>query len=87
MYTLYFSQQVKKSLKKLDAQTQRLVKNWINKHLQGVIDPRIYGKALTGDLKGFWRYRIGDYRLIAKIEDKKLLIFLVELEHRSTVYR
>lgn len=50
-------------------------------------DPRSQGRALTGNLAGLWRYRVGDYRMICDIEDGVMLILVVDLEHRSRVYR
>ncbi|MBO6084037.1 MAG: type II toxin-antitoxin system mRNA interferase toxin, RelE/StbE family, partial [Candidatus Methanomethylophilaceae archaeon] len=43
-------------------------------------------KALTGDKVGLWRYRVGDYRLISKIDKGKLVILLVEIGQRSNIY-
>ena len=50
-------------------------------------DPRSRGKALTGNLVGFWRYRVGDYRVICDIEGDKLIVSVVDVDHRSRVYR
>lgn len=50
-------------------------------------DPRSRGHALTGNLAGLWRYRIGDYRVIVKIEDDRMVILVVALGHRREVYR
>ena len=50
-------------------------------------DPRSRGKALTGTLAGLWRYRIGDYRVIARIENHRLTIMVIGLGHRRGVYR
>lgn len=49
--------------------------------------PRQRGKALTGDYAGLWRYRVGDWRVIAKLEDGKLVIVVIALGHRREVYR
>ena len=57
---------------------------WNN--LENIEEPRSKGKALVGNLKDYWRYRIGDYRLITKIDDGKLLIIALELKHRKEVY-
>lgn len=76
-----------REFKKLDRFTQRMVKNWVVKNLQGAIDPRLHGKALTGNLRGLWRYRIGDYRLICKMEDDRLVILALSVGHRREVYR
>ena len=50
-------------------------------------DPRSTGKALTGDLAGFWRYRVGDYRPICRIEDQRLIILILDVGHRREIYR
>ena len=50
-------------------------------------DPRQRGKALTGEFAGLWRYRVGDWRVIAKIEDRRLVIVVIALGHRREVYR
>lgn len=50
-------------------------------------NPRDRGKALTGDWAGHWRYRIGDYRVIARIEDGRMVIVVIALGHRREVYR
>lgn len=50
-------------------------------------DPRRLGSALTGDLAGLWRWRIGDYRVVARIEDERITILVVRVAHRRQVYR
>ena len=87
MYEVIYSESVKKQLKKLDKQTARIIKNWIEKNLINTIDPRTKGKPLKGNLKGIWRYRVGDYRIFAIIEDDKLVIFLFDIGHRREVYK
>ena len=86
MYKVVFDDKIKKDLKKLDKQTLKALFNWIEKNLHNTTEPRIKGKALIGNKKGYWRYRIGDYRLITKIDDGKLLIIALELKHRKKVY-
>lgn len=50
-------------------------------------DPRAIGKPLTGNLTGLWRYRVGDYRIICHIEDRILLVLVVDIAHHSRVYK
>ncbi len=50
-------------------------------------DPRSTGKALVGNLAGLWRYRVGDYQIVCDIEDEVLLILVVDVAHRSKVYK
>ena len=75
-----------REFKKLDRYTQRMVKAWIEKHLVGCDDPRVYGKGLTANRSGQWRYRIGDYRMICLIQDEKLIILALSIGHRSSIY-
>ena len=75
-----------KALKKLDRQTQRIIKAWIEKNLINCENPRIHGKALTSNRSGQWRYRVGDYRILAEIHDNKLILILVDVGHRRDIY-
>ena len=77
-YKVRTTKKFDKSFKKLDRQSQKLIKNWMECNLIDCQDPRFYGKALTGNFKGIWRYRIGAYRLLAKIDDDKLIIFFID---------
>lgn len=76
-----------KEFKKLDHYTKRIIKSWVDKNLVNCENPRFQGKALVGNKSGLWRYRIGDYRLIASIEDGKLIILLLEIGHRRNIYK
>ena len=87
MYKVEFTESAVKQLKKLDKQTVRVIKNWVIKNLVNTPDPRLHGKALKGNLKGIWRYRVGDYRLFAEIRDNELIIFLFEVAHRREIYK
>lgn len=85
-YKILFTETFKKKFNKLDKQTSRIIKSWILKNLIDVDDPRKNGKALTGNLKGVWRYRVGDYRLFARIEDDVFIVFLFDIGHRREIY-
>ena len=87
MLQIKFSEHAVKELRKLDKPIVRVIKNWVIKNLVDTTDPRMHGKALTGNLKGIWRYRLGDYRLFAEIHDEDLIIFLFEIAHRREVYK
>lgn len=86
-YKVLYSKEALKSLKKLDKQTSRLIISWIVKNLEGTSDPRAHGKALSANRTGQWRYRVGDYRLLAKLEDNKLIILVIAIGHRRDVYK
>lgn len=76
-----------REFKKLDRYTQRMIKSWIEKNLEGCSNPRLHGKGLTANRTGQWRYRIGDYRLICEIEDNKLIIIALSVGHRREIYK
>ena len=85
-YKLLLSDDFEKQFKKLDRSIQMIIVKWIRKHLENCDDPRASGKALLANLKGYWRYRIGDYRLLVEIKDKELIIVAISIAHRSDVY-
>ena len=80
-----FSDKAKKFFLKLDTPIQKQIQKFILK-LEGMSDPRASGKMLVGNLLGFRRYRVGDYRLLCRIVDKELVITVVEVGHRKEVY-
>ena len=86
MYDLIYDKEYLKSLKKLDIQAQKIISNWVENNLLNCEEPRFSGKPLTGNFKGVWRYRIGSYRLLAKIDDDKLIIFAIDVGHRRDIY-
>ena len=73
-------------MKKLDRQTARRIIAKL-REISQLEDPRSTGKALVGNLAGLWRYQVGDYRIICDIEDGVLVILVVDIAHRSTVYK
>lgn len=83
MYKVEFTASAVKQLSKLDSQTARVIKNWVIKNLVDCEDPKQHGKAL----KGIWRYRVGDYRLFATIDEKIIKVIIFEIGHRKEVYK
>lgn len=86
MYDLIYDKKYLKSLRKLDIQAQKIITNWVENNLLNCEEPRFSGKPLAGNFKGLWRYRIGSYRLLAKIDDDKLIIFAIDGRHRRDIY-
>lgn len=86
-FTVETTPRFDKELKKLDGSTQDLIKGWIKKNLEGTENPRQHGRDLKGNLKGLWRYRIGDYRVISHINDDKLIILALSVGHRKEIYK
>lgn len=86
MYYVEFTDFAKKQLEKLDKHTKKIIVSWIEKNIEGTTNPRQHGKALSANRVGQWRYRIGDYRVIVKIEDDKLIVLIIALGHRKEIY-
>lgn len=76
-----------RDLRKLGLDAQRRVLRDLRERVAGSEDPRRFGHALTGDRKGLWRYRVGDHRIVAAIEDDRLVVLVVTVGHRREVYR
>lgn len=86
-YTVLYAPSAVCALRKMDRQVCAIVYAWIDKNLSGCENPRARGKALAGNLSGLWRYRVGDWRILAEIRDEALTILVLEIGHRSVVYR
>ena len=84
MWTLKYKPTAEKSLDRLD----KPIKAKIVKYLKTKVlkNPRQLGRALTANFSGYWRYRVGDYRIICEIKDKELIVFVVDLGHRGEIY-
>lgn len=85
-YHVVYTKKAEKSLRKLSKQTQTLIYSWIGKNLEGCENPRRHGKGLTANRSGQWRYRVGDLRIIAEIQDDKIIILVLNIGHRSEIY-
>lgn len=87
VYEVRFENRAQKVLKKMDKHEALLIMAWIKKNLVNTTNPRQFGKGLTGNKSGEWRYRIGDYRIISHIDDKKIVILILEIGHRRNIYK
>lgn len=85
-YKIITTDKFDKAFKKLEKQTQRIIKAWIDKNLLNCENPRVHGKGLTANRSGQWRYRVGDYRILADIRDDEIVLVLVDVGHRSRIY-
>lgn len=86
IYQLMTTDKFDKAFKKLDKQTQKIIKAWIEKNLIGCDNPRLHGKGLTAGRSGQWRYRVGNYRILAEIQDNVMVLVLIDVGHRSRIY-
>ncbi len=86
-YELYYSINAVKQLDKLDNSVSAMITRWMDKNINGCSDPRIYGKQLRGNLKEYWRYRVGDFRILCVIHDDKMIVVAVNVGNRRNVYK
>lgn len=85
-WTIEVSEKAVRALRKMDKRVARRIRDELSE-IAGLEDPRSRGKALTGNLAGVWRYRVGDYRILCDIEDGVLVILVVDVAHRREVYK
>lgn len=87
-WRIEFAESAAKQLRKLDPSVARRIATFLRERVATLSDPRSIGAALKGDELGqFWKYRVGDYRVVAEIRDREIRILIVRIGHRRTVYR
>jgi mRNA interferase RelE/StbE len=85
-WTVEFDDRARRELRKLDLKVQRDILRYLRDRIQGSADPRQFGKPLRKNLAGLWRYRIGDYRLICRLEEDRFVVLVVKVGHRRAIY-
>jgi mRNA interferase RelE/StbE len=87
-WTVEFDAAAAKELRKLDPAVARRIVAFLRERLSPLADPRSIGEALHGDELGeFWKYRLGDYRIVARIVDRRVVVIVIRIGHRRDVYR
>lgn len=87
-WKIEFAASAEKELARLDRQHARRILTFLRERLAPLDDPRSIGEALKGPEFGqFWKYRVGDYRIIAGIQDAKLTVYVLRIGNRREVYR
>lgn len=85
-WRIIFDPKAEKEFFKLDISIQRQIQQFLRKNIASSCNPRQFGKALTGKLSHFWRYRIGDYRLLCSLEDHDFTVLIIKVGHRREIY-
>ena len=85
-YKVLFEKKAIKSLAKIDKGQQNIILAWIEKNLVDTEDPKKVGKALKGKFKDYWRYRVGNYRILADINNDEITIIVLNISHRKDIY-
>ena len=86
-WTIEFLPAAAKELKALDRTVARRIVRTLEERVATLNDPRELGAALIGDHAGYWRWRIGDYRMVARTGDERATVLVVRVAHRREVYR
>ncbi|HYL84751.1 MAG TPA: type II toxin-antitoxin system RelE/ParE family toxin [Candidatus Angelobacter sp.] len=85
-WTIEYDEGAVRDLKKLDRQAQREILDYMENRIARSEDPRSFGKPLRHSKFGLWRFRVRDYRIICRLQHAKLVVLVVTIGHRSTVY-
>ena len=87
VWKVKYSDNALKALKKIDKTHVKRIVDTLELQIAQLDDPRVRGKALQGNFKNLWRYRVGNYRIICDIQNKKLTILALFIGHRKKIYR
>ncbi len=85
-YRVELTVRARRQLTKMDRFDARILATWIKNNLDGCADPRAFGKGLTANRSGEWRYRVGSYRILALIQDSVVTIEVFSIGRRDSVY-
>lgn len=85
-WTIEYDEGALADLKKLDRQIQREILDYMDTRIATAGDPRAFGKPLRHSKFGLWRYRLRDYRIICQLRQAQLIVLVVAVGHRSTIY-
>lgn len=86
VWQIEFDPRALKELKKLDRIAQKRIIQYLKNQIAVQTNPRIFGRPLKGDKQGLWRYRVGDYRVICNIRDSQMVVLVIKVGSRQSVY-
>jgi mRNA interferase RelE/StbE len=86
-WTIEFDPTARRELEKLDKSISDRILKFLHERIAALDDPRRIGERLQGTLRQFWKYRVGDYRLICSIKDDRLVVIVVRVGHRRQIYQ
>ena len=86
-WQIEFDSEAEDDLEKLDREIQRRIIRYLRDRIATENDPRRFGAPLRRELSGLWKYRVGDYRIICRIEAKKLVVYVIRIGHRREIYK
>lgn len=86
MWEIEYAEKAARELLRIDREAARRIKRYLDERITTAADPRRFGEGLSENLAGLWKYRIGDYRVIAEIQDERFIVLVIRVGHRSKVY-
>ena len=86
-WTIEYTQTARKSVAKLDSASRHRIRLFLEERVAAADNPRATGKALSGPLATLWSYRVGDFRIICELQDRRLVVLVVAVGNRRDVYR
>jgi mRNA interferase RelE/StbE len=87
VWTIEFLDEALEQFEDLAKPVQQRIFKFLHGRLSQYSNPRLLGEALSGPFAGYWKYRVGDYRIVCEMEDRKLVVLVVKIGHRREVYR
>lgn len=87
MWAIEFDAKVDKEMARLAPKDRQRILRFLKERVAPLDNPRNLGEALAGPLSGYWKYRVGDYRVIARFENRAMVILVVRIGNRRQVYR
>ena len=87
VWQIEFDSEAENDLKKIDRGMQRRILRYLRERIATEKDPRRFGAPLRRELSGLWKYRLGDYRIICRIEEKRIVVYVIRIGHRKDVYK
>jgi len=85
-WNIEWDDRARKELRKLDSPIQKDILSYLRLRIAESDNPRIFGQSLSGNKTGLWRYRVGNYRIICRIEDDAFVVLVIGVGHRKEIY-
>lgn len=85
-WNIEWDDRARKELRKLDSPIQKDILSYLRLRIAESDNPRIFGQSLSGNKSGLWRYRVGNYRIICRIEDDAFVVLVIGVGHRKEIY-
>jgi mRNA interferase RelE/StbE len=86
-WQIEFDSEAEDDLKKINREMRRRIMQYLRERIATGKDPRRFGAPLRRELSGLWKYRLGDYRIICRIEDRKVVVYVIRIGHRKDIYK